>query len=189
MTGRESTVDQPGVNARRTGSGALAAGAAAIALAMAAVVGTALGFEHVGGFIPCALCLEQRTPYYVAVPVMAAAALAARLRAPSWLPRLLIAAGGLLMLYGLGLGVYHAGVEWGWWPGPASCATAAPGLTRDAGSLLDDLNALRPPSCEEAAGRFLGLSFAGWNVIASAALAAACLSLALAGRGNRMRRR
>ncbi|WP_375198209.1 disulfide bond formation protein B, partial [Sphingobium sp.] len=29
----------------------------------------------------------------------------------------------------------------------------------------------RPPSCTEAAGRFLGLSFAGWNVIASLALA------------------
>ena len=34
------------------------------------------------------------------------------------------------------------------------------------------MNTLIPPSCDEAAGRFLGLSFAGWNVLASAALAA-----------------
>ena len=40
-------------------------------LAMAATVGTALGFQHFGGYIPCKLCLEQRIPYYVGVPLMA----------------------------------------------------------------------------------------------------------------------
>jgi disulfide bond formation protein DsbB len=49
--------------------------AALLALAMAAVVGTALGFQHLGGYIPCKLCLEQRLPYYVGVPLMALAAL------------------------------------------------------------------------------------------------------------------
>ncbi len=29
---------------------------------LAATVGTALGFEHLAGFMPCKLCLEQRTP-------------------------------------------------------------------------------------------------------------------------------
>ena len=38
--------------------------------------------------------------------------------------------------------------------------------------VLDQLNTLIPPSCDEAAGRFLGLSFAGWNVLASAFWAA-----------------
>ena len=32
-----------------------------LALAMAAVVGAALAFEHIGGYIPCKLCLEQRS--------------------------------------------------------------------------------------------------------------------------------
>ena len=40
-----------------------------LAGAMAAGVGTALGFEHIGGFIPCKLCLEERIPYYTGVPV------------------------------------------------------------------------------------------------------------------------
>ena len=31
-------------------------------LGMAATVGGALAFEHIGGYIPCALCLMQRTP-------------------------------------------------------------------------------------------------------------------------------
>jgi len=152
--------------------------ALALAIAMAAVVGAALGFEHIGGYIPCALCLEQRPPYYIGVPVMFAAAAAAALKAPDMIVRALFLAGGGLMLYGGGLGVYHSGVEWGWWPGPEGCGGAA-GLTTDAGSLLSDLNAITPPACDEAALRVLGLSFAGWNVIASIVLAIGCFHGAL----------
>ncbi len=154
-----------------------------LAIAMAAVVGAALGFEHIGGYIPCALCLEQRTPYYLGVPVMIAAAIAAAVKAPIMITRVLFLAGGGLMLYGAGLGVYHSGVEWGWWPGPADCGGAA-GLTTDAGSLLADLNAVTPPACDEAALRVLGLSFAGWNVIASIILAIGCLHGAFSGEAS-----
>ena len=146
-----------------------------IAVAMAAVVGTALGFEHIGGYIPCALCLEQRIPYYLGVPVMIAAALSASLRAPAVLTRGLFLIGGGLMIYGMALGIYHSGVEWAWWEGPAGCGGGTAGVTTDAGNLLSDLNAKKPPSCNEAALRVLGLSFAGWNVLASLALAIACL--------------
>ena len=38
-------------------------------LGMAATVGGALAFEHIGGYIPCALCLMQRTPYYWGIPI------------------------------------------------------------------------------------------------------------------------
>jgi disulfide bond formation protein DsbB len=144
---------------------------------MAAVVGTALGFEHIGGYIPCALCLEQRIPYYIGIPVMLLAALSARMGAPAVLTRVLALAGGLLMVYGACLGIYHAGVEWAWWEGPADCGGAIGG-TIDAGTLLDDLNAKKPPSCNEAALRVLGLSFAGWNVIASVILAIPSLRIA-----------
>ncbi|MDF1608030.1 disulfide bond formation protein B [Hoeflea sp. YIM 152468] len=143
-----------------------------LAVAMAVVVGSALAFEHIGGYIPCALCLEQRTPYYIGAPLMLVAALLSRASAPSSAVRVLLAIGGLLMLYGLALGVYHSGVEWHWWDGPASCATAADAVTKDAGSLLGDLSSKKPPSCDAAALRVLGLSFAGWNVLVSAVLAA-----------------
>lgn len=159
-------------------------GAYALALAMAAVVGTALAFEHVGGFIPCALCLEQRTPYYAAVPIALIAGLAATFQGPKLLIRTALFAVGLAMAYGLYLSVFHAGVEWAWWPGPTDCVTAATsGLTTDAGSLLADIDAVTPPACDEAAGRFIGLSFAGWNAIASLGLAAAAFFLATR-RGN-----
>ncbi|MER2533905.1 MAG: disulfide bond formation protein B [Rhizobiaceae bacterium] len=143
-----------------------------LAVAMAATVGTALGFQHIGGYIPCKLCLEQRIPYYAGVPVALLAALSAALRLPSAVTRGLLAVAGVLMAYGLYLGVYHSGVEWAWWPGPTDCgAVSGPADTGGKG-VLDSLNAFVPPSCDKAALRILGLSFAGWNVIASLVLAA-----------------
>ncbi|WP_337269271.1 disulfide bond formation protein B [Oryzifoliimicrobium ureilyticus] len=145
--------------------------AAILAVAMAAVVGTALGFEHLGGYIPCALCLLQRQPYYYAIPIALLAAVLTLTRTPAWIPRALILAVGLLMVVDAGMAAYHAGVEWHFWPGPATCSTSAAGVTQDASNLLSDLNTIKGPSCTDAALRVLGLSFAGWNFIASLALA------------------
>jgi disulfide bond formation protein DsbB len=139
-------------------------------VAMAAVVGTALGFEHIGGYIPCKLCLEQRTPYYVGIPLMAVAALSSTMRWPALVTRGLLLIGALLMAYGLYLGVYHSGVEWGWWPGPADCTAVSAPANTGTGGILDSLNTVMPPSCEKAALRILGLSMAGWNAIASLVL-------------------
>jgi disulfide bond formation protein DsbB len=142
-----------------------------LTFAMAAVVGTALGFQHIGGYIPCKLCLEQRIPYYVGVPVMVLAAMSATLRWPPILTRLLILAGGLLMAWSLFLAVRHSGVEWAWWAGPTDCgAVDAPADTGGKG-VLDAIDTFVPPSCDKAALRVLGLSFAGWNAVASLVLA------------------
>ena len=150
---------------------------------MVGSVGTALGFEHLGGYIPCKLCLAQREPYYAGIPVALLASLSAWRRWPSCLTRGLLAIAGLLMLYTLALGVYHSGAEWGFWPGPTDCGATAAGGVTDAGSLLDQLTDKKPPSCDEAAGRFLGLSFAGWNVIAALILAGIAFRAAF-GRAN-----
>lgn len=150
--------------------------AAAITLVLGTTltVGTAWLFELVGGYIPCALCLTQRIPYYVAIPLALVAAIAAAGRAQGAIVRLLLLAIGCVMLWSLGLGVYHAGVEWAFWPGPAECAGGGSGLSLG-GDLLAEIDRIRPPSCDQAAGRFLGLSFAGWNVLASAFFAALSL--------------
>jgi disulfide bond formation protein DsbB len=143
-------------------------------VAMAATVGTALGFQYIGGYLPCKLCYEQRIPYYVGVPVMALALLSSTLHWPAWLTRALFVVGGLLMAWGLYMGVYHAGVEWQWWAGPADCGVAVdlPPATGGSGGILDQIDDIIPPSCDKAALRILGLSFAGWNVIASLVLGA-----------------
>lgn len=151
----------------------LVAGAALLLLGCAATVGVALLFEHVGGYIPCALCLEERQPYYASVGLALAALAAAACRAPAAAIRGAILLIALAMLYGLGLAVYHSGVEWHVWAGPAGCSAA--GGADLGGDLLATIDHIKPPSCDQAAGRFLGLSFAGWNGLASALWAAVAL--------------
>ncbi len=146
-----------------------------LAVAMAAVVGTALGFEHIGNYIPCKLCLEQRIPYYAGVPLMGLAFASSALGWPALLTRLLLLAGALLMVWGLYLGVFHAGVEWGWWAGPTDCGAVAGPVDTGGQGVLDAIDRFVPPACDQAALRVLGLSFAGWNVLASLVLGTVAL--------------
>lgn len=129
----------------------------------------ALGFEHLGGYAPCPLCLQERYAYYAGLPLTLLALIAARsdLRLAA---RLLLALVALFFLINAGLGIYHSGVEWHWWPGPATCGTVQ-GITSEGNGLLDALGKTRVIACDEAPWRFLGLSFAGWNAVISAALA------------------
>ena len=138
---------------------------------MAVVILSALGFEHIGHYVPCALCLMQRWPYYVGIPIGILAVLSSAMNAPPAVTRSLLLLAGLSMLVSSGLGVYHAGVEWKFWEGPATCATSADAITKNAGDLLADINTQHGPSCTDASLRVLGLSFAGWNVITSLVLA------------------
>lgn len=149
------------------------------AAGMAVTVGTALGFQHIGGYIPCKLCLEQRIPYYIAIPVMLLAALASAMKAPAFVSRGLLLAGAALMVWSIYLGGFHSGVEWGWWAGPTDCGVVSGPQFGSGNGILDQLDSIIPPSCDEAAGRFLGLSFAGWNVVASIVLLAVALKGAL----------
>lgn len=144
--------------------------AALVTLGMIAVIAAVLAFEHIGGYTPCALCLGQREPYYAAIPVGIIALAGAFFKWPACLTRGALAITGILMVYAMILGIEHAGVEYGWWPSPGDCGGGS--TVTDAGGLLDSLDTVKPPSCDEAAGRFLGLSFAGWNVVVSLALAA-----------------
>jgi disulfide bond formation protein DsbB len=142
-----------------------------VTLGMAATVGGALAFEHLGGYMPCHLCLLERNPYYYGLPVGILATVAAVAGLPAKVTRILLIVVGIMMLVGAGMGVYHAGVEWGFWAGPSSCTSTPGAATTSAGDLLSSLNAVHGPQCDQAALRVLGLSLAGWNVIASIILA------------------
>ena len=140
------------------------------ALAAATIIG-AWGFELIGGYKPCALCLQQRWAYYFSLPVLALICL--RMwsgRADLDVVRWGFMAVVLAMLLNAGLGVYHSGVEWAWWAGPDACSTGA-GLSGG----LPDLSKARVINCSDAQWRFLGLSFAGWNVVISLMLAGMAL--------------
>jgi len=151
---------------------------ALVFVGMAAVLLGALGFQHIGGYVPCKLCLEQREPYYFAIPIAAIALVVAMRNGPACLTRGALAIAGFAMLYTLALAVHHSGVEWAWWPGPTDCGAVADGVSKDAGDLFSNLAHTKAPSCDQAAGRFLGLSFAGWNAVAAVGLAAIALRAA-----------
>jgi disulfide bond formation protein DsbB len=68
------------------------------------------------------------------------------------------------------LGVFHAGVEYRWWPGPQACTGAIPrGLSVE--QLRKYLLGAKMIRCDEAAWTMWGISMAGWNAILSGGLA------------------
>lgn len=134
-------------------------------LASAAII-AALAFEHLGGYVPCPLCLEQRYAYYLGIPLTFAALVLIGAEQPR-LAALILGLAMLAFLANTALGVYHAGVEWRWWPGPDTCAGGLQPLSTGAGGLLGELARTRVIRCDEAPWRFAGLSFAGWNAVIS----------------------
>ena len=155
-----------------------AAAALVVFVGSAATILGAWYFQYVLKLPPCPLCLEERLPYHIVIPLSLLLAIAAIVRAP----RALIVVGFLAiiaaMLISAALGAYHAGVEWRWWPGPTDCSGPMSDFT--AKPLLDQLRTLRIVRCDEAAWRFLGLSLAGYNALISLALAGmAALGLAV----------
>ena len=152
------------------------AGNFALFLAAAAILG-AWGFEY-AGYPPCHLCLMQRWAYYAGIPALfAALALLSggNRRAAMWL----FALTALAFLANSGLGVYQAGAEWKFWPGPDTC-TGTQAMATSAGDLLKQLETVTVIRCDEAAIRIFGLSLAGWNAIVSFVVFAAALRAALA---------
>ena len=41
-----------------------------VLFAAIAVILTALGFQYIGGYAPCPLCLQQRYAYYAGIPLV-----------------------------------------------------------------------------------------------------------------------
>ena len=139
---------------------------ALVALASATLLGGAFAFQHWGGLAPCPLCVWQRFPHGAAIALGLIGAFA-----PVRAARLVLLLAALALATGAAIGIFHAGVEWGWWHGLAECA----GGGAQAGSLAEIESELaKPPAprCDEPAWTLFGISLAGYNVLASAAFAA-----------------
>ena len=148
-----------------------AATALVIFVCSAATLLGAWYFQYVLKLAPCPLCLEERLPYHIVIPLSLLMVIAAIVRAPRALHCRRLRCDHRAMLCSAALGAYHAGVEWRWWPGPTECSGPMSDFTAK-GPLLDQLQSIRVVRCDEAAWRFLGLSLAGYNVLISLALAA-----------------
>ncbi len=142
---------------------------AALVLGTATIAG-AWFFELVIGLAPCPMCLTQRWPYYIGLPILALALILIK-NNNKILSQIFLAAVTLLFLAGAFYGAYHSGVEWRLWEGPAGCSGGEE-LSADVGNLLQELSSAKVVSCVDAAWRFLGLSLAGYNVIISIVIAA-----------------
>ena len=126
-------------------------------LVPAALLGGALFSQYVGGLYPCEMCYWQRWPHGAAILLAMIAMIsplnAARTRLTVLLAAFLIAVSGAI-------GVFHAGVEYGWWEGLTRCTAVG------ASSLQDILN-VPLIRCDQAQWAWLGVSLAGWNAILS----------------------
>jgi disulfide bond formation protein DsbB len=137
----------------------------AFAIGLAAILG-ALGSQFIFGLQPCELCLEQRLAYYWGLPILAAVLILwNRLPMPVWY--LAVAIVIAIFVWGTYMGAYHAGVEWGFWPGPTACTGTGADISFGE---LGDINAARVVPCDKVQFRFIGISLAGYNALASLAI-------------------
>lgn len=132
-----------------------------------ATIGGAWIFQAFG-YAPCELCLKERWPYYAGIPVAALTLLAAR-GGRAGATRLGFALLALIFLFSAAFGAYHAGVEWGFWPGPSEC-TGSLARAQSSADFLHQLQTVKVVRCDAVAIRVLGLSLAGWNALISLAL-------------------
>jgi disulfide bond formation protein DsbB len=156
----------------------IAAGLAFI-LGLAAIL-LAWASQIFGGLVPCELCLEQRWAYYWGLPVLALIlAFWNRLPLTVWYVAMAIVT--VIFAWGTYMGSFHAGVEWGFWPGPTACTGVGDSFS------FESLNNLTPViGCDVVQFRFLGVSLAGYNALVSLAVVA-LLILAIVTRAPRTR--
>lgn len=142
---------------------------ALLVLACLGALGSALASQYWGGLYPCVLCIYQRYAYGAA---MAAAALAVALAGSALGRRLALIGAGLAFAAGSAIAAFHVGVEQKWWQGTAECH--APQLPANPTvEQLRDLLLNQPfAPCDVVPWELFGISMAGFNVLASALLAA-----------------
>jgi disulfide bond formation protein DsbB len=139
------------------------------ACASAAMLAIAHAFETFGHLAPCHLCLLQRDVYWAALTVGVVGFILGYVRL-AWARRGADVLLALIFLVGMGIAAYHAGVEWKWWPGPASCTGG--GRSINAGQLAAFMSGAKSTivQCDQAAWTMFGISMAGYNAVISLGL-------------------
>jgi len=133
-----------------------------------ALYGGALISQYGFGLFPCEMCYWQRWPHQAAILL---AGLALLLRKNTAALRTLTICAALAILISGGIGAFHAGVEYGLWPGPA-CSTGANGPIS-----INDIMAGPVIACDKPQFAVGGISLAGFNALFSFAGGIAILML------------
>ncbi len=132
-------------------------------LVPAGLLAGALGSQYLGGLHPCEMCHWQRWPHYAAlVPAVGAFFTTGRTRTA------LVALAAALIAVSGAIGVFHAGVEYGWWRGITGCTSS---VALPTGGSADDLLSAMVNAplvrCDRAPWTLAGVSLAGFNAILS----------------------
>jgi disulfide bond formation protein DsbB len=131
-------------------------------LAPTFLLGGALLSQYGFGLHPCEMCMWQRWPHLAAILLALIAIILRGAPSPS---KLFVALAALAILISGGIGLFHAGVEYGWWQGLTACSTTPVG-----GSTQDVLNSIMNTPltrCDVAPWSLVGISLAGYNGILS----------------------
>ena len=142
----------------------------AVVAACAGALAVAFASEHLFGLDPCLLCHYQRAAYAAAGGLaMVGVFVRGGGRA------LMVALSAVAFLAGAGTAFYHVGVEQHWWEQTAACAGRPAGQSGlSVAELRQQMLAPPPKACDEVDWSLFGISLAGFNVLASLALAGAC---------------
>ncbi|MFV0623920.1 disulfide bond formation protein B [Sphingomonas sp. ac-8] len=135
-------------------------------LAPLALMAGALGSQFFGGLYPCEMCHWQRWPHYAAIALAVLSFLVPRTSARV---ALVVLAGVAIAISGA-IGVFHAGVEYGWWQGITGCSTPFSG---GSANMLDTIMKAPVIRCDVPQWTLAGISLAGYNAIFSLAAALA----------------
>ncbi|MBB6427992.1 disulfide bond formation protein B [Sphingopyxis sp. JAI128] len=138
-------------------------------LAPLLLYGGALVSQYGFGLHPCEMCYWQRWPHQAAILL---ALLALLLRRNDRAMRIFTLLAAVAIAISGAIGVFHAGVEYGFWEGITTCATGAGGPVT-----LDSIMNAPLIRCDTAQWTLFGISLAGFNAIFSAGAAALVLTL------------
>lgn len=131
--------------------------------------GGALVSQYGFGLSPCEMCYWQRWPHQAAILL---ALLALLLRRNDQAMRLFTLLAAVAIAISGAIGIFHAGVEYGFWEGVTTCATGGGGPVS-----LDAIMNAPLIRCDTAQWTLLGISLAGLNAIFSLGAAALVLTL------------
>jgi disulfide bond formation protein DsbB len=143
--------------------------AGSVLAASVLVLGAALLSQYWGGLTPCELCLLERWPWWVAIAIAAAAWLTGgRLALP--IPAILLA---IVFLASAGDRLLPCRGRAALVRRPYAC-TEGSGDANSVEALRAQLLGKKPVMCDEVQWSLFGISLAGWNLLASIAMAGFC---------------
>lgn len=157
----------PGASSAPLGPSARLARTLALAVPALLLAGAYVA-QYGFGLYPCEMCWWQRWPHFAALALAGLAFVALP-------PRLWTALAAVAVLVSAAIGLFHAGVEYGWWQGITSCARIVP--SDPGASPLEAIMNTPMISCDDPQWTLLGISLAGFNFLVGAAGGIAVLAL------------